>query len=341
MNGVMILFSLCVLLSDGFGVSEGDFDVWMTFHKKVYGSNAEKSHRYAVFRKNCAIIEAHNAEADDGAHSYRLGTNSLADMTNAEYRARLLGYRYEDIAYDTWSGELMVYQDMDVPLSIDWRTKGAVNHVKDQGTRCGSCWAFAATAAMEAAWFAKSGDLLSLSEQMCVDCASGGAYDCTHGGLTQACYDQIIRQGGDEQEETYPYTSSSHGQCNFNPLRAVTNFTSFATVAKNDEKALAAAVAKSVVAIAIDASSVKFQLYASGVYDNMEGCKSQLEDLDHAVNVVGYNGTIERNGDERRYWIVRNSWGPGWGMNGYVHMAKDKDNRCGVATSGTIPVVSP
>ena len=83
-------------------------------------------------------------------------------------------------------------------------------------------------------------------------------------------------------------------------------------------------------AIAIDASHFSFQLYSQGIYDE-PSCSPVM--LDHGVGCVGY-GTE----GSTSYWIVRNSWGNGWGENGYIRMIKDKANQCGVATMATIPI---
>jgi len=101
-----------------------------------------------------------------------------------------------------------------VPATMDWRPLGAVTPIKDQG-QCGSCWAFSATAAMEGAYFQSSRELISLSEQLCVDCVLGGADTCDLGGEMHDCYLQVIAEQGDETEDDYPYTATSGNACGY------------------------------------------------------------------------------------------------------------------------------
>merc|ERR1712002_267477 len=83
---------------------------------------------------------------------------------------------------------------------------------------------------------------------------------------------------------------------------------------------------------AIDASQRGFQQYHQGVYYDPMCSSSQLN---HAVLAVGYGG--EWGGDG--YWIVKNSWGYSWGNGGYINMAKDRGNHCGIANTASYPVV--
>ena len=111
--------------------------------------------------------------------TYILGINKFSDWTHAEYR-RMLGLRRQHRSTN--------YQVInDEPLAtIDWRTKGGVNTVKDQA-QCGSCWAFSAIAAIEGSFFVSNGTLLNLSEQQLVDCSqSFGNAGCNGGWMDQA-----------------------------------------------------------------------------------------------------------------------------------------------------------
>ena len=79
-------------------------------------------------------------------------------------------------------------------------------------------------------------------------------------------------------------------------------------------------------------SSLRFKPYLFSILHDFRSCSSSQ--LDHAVLVVGY-GTYEG----KDYWLVKNSWGTSWGMEGYIMMSRNKDNQCGIATSASYPLV--
>jgi len=222
----------------------------------------------------------------------------------------------------------------DVPAAVDWRQKGAVTPVKDQG-QCGSCWAFSAVGAMEGAHALATGKLLSLSEQELVDCVNGGADTCDLGGEMHDGYLWAITAGGEELETSYPYKGTSGNKCAFNVSLSVATFSSYLNVTSGDESALQAAVANAPVSVGIDAASFWFQLYSSGVYDD-SSCKSDSASLDHGVLAVGYDHDAASGKD---YWIVKNSWNTVWGNQGYIWMVRNKGNQCGIATDATFPLV--
>lgn len=106
----------------------------------------------------------------------------------------------------------------------------------------------------------------------------------------------------------------------------------YSDIERGNETHLQAAVATvGPIAVAIDAASWEFQMYESGVYDP-NYCSS--DNLDHGVLVVGY-GT--ENGQD--YWLVKNSWGEGWGIDGYIKMQRNNNNRCGIASAASYPLV--
>jgi len=335
-----LLFACAVTALPGQAPSLEEFRQWQTAVGKGYATAAEEKHRHAIFIRNAAIIDEHNANS---AATFWLSRNKFADLTNAEFRAKYLGLRRHSRPCPpvgpchsgaNTKATAMPLVSGSIPSSLDWRDQNAVNAIKDQG-QCGSCWAFSATAAMETAWFlATNGTLLSLSEQMCVDCVDGGADNCNEGGEMHDCYLQVIKQGGDELEKDYPYTARSGKGCKYDPSKAVTKFASYVNVTQYNETALLYAAAKSVVSVGIDASSDKFQLYGGGVYNDNK-CKSGWNDLDHGVAVIGYGVDKGEN-----YWLVRNSWGTDWGIAGYILMSRDKNNQCGIATDATLPLTA-
>ncbi|RLN72539.1 hypothetical protein BBJ28_00023194 [Nothophytophthora sp. Chile5] len=293
-------------------------------------------HKLAAFTMNMERIDTHNAAFERGEHSFTLGLNALADLTDGEYK-QLLGYRASASPSAGAVETVTSPKDLDaLPDIWDWREHDAVTPVKNQG-QCGSCWAFSAVAAMECAYALSTGTLQSFSEQELVDCTQGGIDTCNHGGEMSEGYEEIIAHHGGkiDLEKDYEYTAESKGVCNAKDSSAVGHFTAYANVTSGDEDALKAAVAtKGVQAVAIDASSFTFQLYRHGVY-SWPLCGNSPDSLDHGVAAAGY-GVFKK----KDFWLVKNSWGDSWGMKGYIMMSRNKDNQCGIATDASYPIMT-
>jgi cathepsin L len=289
-------------------------------HAKVYQSDEEHAYRQSVFATNAKFVR----EFDSKARGFTVALNEYADMTGAEFKAMFNGMNVSKVA-----GLTQTPVDQ-LPSSVDWRKKGAVTGVKNQG-QCGSCWSFSATGSTEGAWFLKKGNLVSLSEQNLVDCSVAQGNQGCNGGLMDQAFQYIITNMGIDTEKSYPYTATGPNQCMFNARNVAATLSSFVDVSSGDEGALQQAVVLTPVSVAIDASQQSFQLYSGGVY-NEPACSSTQ--LDHGVLAVGYGSQ-----DGTDYWIVKNSWGVNWGLSGYILMSRNLNNQCGIATAASYPVV--
>jgi len=283
--------------------------------------------RSAIFYKNLEKINLHNKDA---TKTWKEGINQLADWT-VEERKSLRGYTpvYRPNKRTESLGEVLSIEAL--PVSVDWRTKGVITAVKDQG-QCGSCWSFGAAETLESYWALATGNLMVLSEQQILDCTQnpndcGGTGGCG-GGTGELAYTQIMKQGGLTTEALYPYASydGTNFQCTFNnkttpPFAKLTGYKNLPSNQYNPVLTAIATVGP--LDITVDAGTWSF--YESGVYD---GCDQQNPDLDHAVQLVGY-GTDPSAGD---YWLVRNSWASSWGENGYIRLARTSTLRCGTDT---------
>ncbi|KAK3771605.1 hypothetical protein RRG08_018327 [Elysia crispata] len=255
--------------------------------------------------------------------------NKYSDMSSEEFRETMLSHTiHVKPGSDVSMGAAAAASDF--PKAVDWREKGYVTNVKDQGP-CGSCWAFSTTGGLEGQHFKATGQLANLSESNLIDCTRRyGNLGC-RGGFMDNAYQYIIDNGGIDTEQSYPY-DPSEGLCFFTEKGIGATMSALKYVARKNETALQEAVANvGPVSVAINADL--FHNYGGGVFDHPE-CPD--DKLDHAVLVVGYGHDTVSGLD---YWIVKNSWSESWGMRGYIWMARNKNNQCGIASMAMYPVV--
>ena len=334
-----------------------------------------------TFIKNFEFIENFNQQDNQ---TFYLAMNEFGDLTSEEFARIFLSSRPsanagfgqnsreadatdDDISVASVIPNEIEEEDSLEPLQKedfkfwDWRNHNVVGPIKNQGV-CGSCWAFAAVAAIESRHAIKTGQLINLSEQQVLDCASD-VYGC-HGGKVSAALDYINRTKGIAHATHYPY-SGSKGACEAQVLlsaKAAVTIRGFQAIPRNDEISLAKIVRKTgPVAALVNAASPAFQFYAGGVYEEPT-CTPHF--VNHAVTVIGYGSEEDESPDHKKasvdlddfspssrpqnkkkpnspkdYWLLRNSWGTLWGINGYMKLIRNKNSHCGISTFGFYPLL--
>ncbi|XP_052585225.1 testin-2 [Peromyscus californicus insignis] len=333
MIAVLFLAVLCLEVDSTVPTLDPSLDVewheWKTKHGKTYNTNEERLRR-TVWEKNFKMIELHNWEYLKGKHDFTMAMNAFGDLTNTEFGKMMTGFRRQRIK------KRHIFQDhlfLSVPKYVDWRKQGYVTPVKNQG-HCASSWAFSATGTLEGQMFRKTGRLVPLSEQNLLDCMGFNVTHGCSGGFMQYAFQYVKDSGGLATEESYPYKGRGR-KCRNHTENSAANVRDFMQIPGHEEALMKAVAKVGPISAAVDASHSSFQFYESGIYYEPQ-CRRVH--LNHAVLVVGYGSEGEES-DGNSYWLVKNSWGEEWGMKGYIKMAKDWNNNCGIATYGTYPIV--
>jgi C1A family cysteine protease len=316
----MMILAVASLLAVASATTMTQFAEFTSKFNKVYTSSEEFQIRYRVFERNLAIIaEQNRANVAAGGEADVFAVNEFSDLTPAEFKATYLMTEYSPVSAEA-DGVDSFASAYGANVTIDWRTRGVLTPVKNQG-RCGSCWAFSATSAIESYAHLAGRPLQVLSPQQITSCDKVD-HGC-NGGRTETAFAYIVRAGGLQSEASYPYTSGGTGQsgtCHAEPSKFVQKITGYRSVARGETN-LAGALEKGPVSICLGASS--WQSYHGGV---MRACPGPV---DHCVQLVGYDAP-------NNAWIIRNQWGTSWGESGYLRLARG-NNLCNVAGDATYP----
>jgi len=319
------------------------FQTWTEKFKKNYSTLQQYQTAFTNFKDNLKRIEKFKAESMKRNSSYVPGLTKFADMSPQEFNSKILmpkrNIKLDEPCTVPGGARAKDLPITDLPDSFDWREKGAVTPVKDQGS-VGTCWAFSTTGNIEGQWFLKSNQLISLSEEQLNDC---DGYDCgVFGGYPCRAYQYIIKAGGLMSEKDYSYCVGSGDcfpcsppgynetfcgpgpeycngtawPCRAYPAKSAVKISSWQAFGTNETQIMAQLVANGPLSVLMDASGFPpLQYHEWGIY-NPWSCDPTA--LDHAVLLVGY-GTD----GSTPYWIVKNSWGTDWSdEGGYFRIAR-------------------
>jgi len=296
-------------------------------------SDEESEHRFAIFNFNLNLVKALNRISPNAKY----GITKFSHLSTHEFTNKYLNLQTTERTVSDPVAELYEQYQVDaLPDTFDWRDKGAVTAVKNQGD-CGSCWAFSTTGNIEGQWFLAGNKIVSLSEQNLVDCDhncyQNNTSDCDsgcEGGLQPNAYNYVIQNGGIDTEDSYPYTAEDD-TCAFKAADVGAKITNWTFVSTDEGQIATYLVDHGPLAVAVDATI--WQFYLGGVIT--VGCGTSL---DHGVLIVGYGSETDIFDEYIDYWTIKNSWGADWGDSGYVYIEKGT-GCCGVNTYVTCSTV--
>jgi len=314
-----------------------EFSQFVAQYSKEY-SKDEHSYRQKVFLENIKKYEEHNRNKEN---TFKMGVNEHSDKTEEEFASIMFMRPISADSLKRMYGNIKVDNTTrskdPLPTSFDWREKGAVAPVKNQGS-CGSCWTYSTTGNIEGVNFLKYNKLVRLSQQQLIDCDKecgtdpvDGTKYCDsgcHGGWMMTAFQSIIKQGGIDTEESYDSFGKTNG-CEFKADKIGAKLSSWKMLSNEEDTLAQQLIETGPISVAFDASPIMW--YSSGI---VTGRSCNPKTMSHAVLLVGFG---EENG--KKYWIVKNSWGSGWGEKGYFRILRG-GNTCGIATVPCTSVIA-
>lgn len=323
-----VLFLLLSLTCTVFALLDQDSKEWIYFkslHGKLYKNQQEEELRLTIFQENLRTITEHNKKYVAGETTYSKGVTYFADLTKEEIAALFKKSIIDRPTLNT-SSTWEIGNGLKIPEDIDWRELVAVSKVKNQGD-CASGSIYSVIGTLEGFNFVKTKTLVPLSAQQLVDCSSNSE-GCSGGNIDTIL--EYVKENGVEAEAVYP--DSDDLTCKYDESAVIVNIKDFVYVeSKNEDKLLTSVGFLGPISVAIDATELVF--YQGGVFQN-DDCSSDV--VNHNVLAVGYDAD-ENTGLE--YWILKNSWGTGWGEDGYFKI-KRGSNECGIANNGIYPILN-
>ncbi|XP_052811995.1 procathepsin L-like isoform X2 [Mya arenaria] len=297
---------------------DANFEKFKQDYGKQYANSPEEAQRRAIFADNVEYVNAHNLQYALGKMSYYMGVNQYSDMTFKEWASLYTSQIVDDVSNGNAS-TFLTPETFKAPGYVDWRRKGYVTSVKNQ------------TGAIEGQHFRKTGKLISLSEQQLVDCSRSYGNKGCGGGFKDRAMLYVRDAGGIESEKAYPYYASRSRvfPCRFTKYMAAAKINGVKRVHSSESSLMHAVASQGPIAVSIRVNR-NFKSYAGGIFDDSSCINARAG---HAVLAVGYGSY------PGEYWLVKNSWGPRWGEQGYIRMARNKGNVCRIARSPVFPTV--
>lgn len=307
-------------------------------HKKYDITHSEKTEK--TFMENCKMINIRNGQwlLKNEVNAVKLKLNRFAFKVNirilklfktrGEYKRNFSFYSSH--SFRNQSSLKMVEGCTHSKQHVDWRENNVVPPVFFQGD-CGGCWAFSAASVLGSMNHIKNGEMIVYSSQELLDCVDSNL-GCDGGTYMNAYH--YVRFNGINPEKLYPYTAHN-GICrHLKPTASTLHILEICEIETGDIDCLMSVVEKmGPISISIDSNNEDFDFYADGIYS----CSTESKNVDHAMTIVGFyiGDTVDNS-----YYIVQNSHGTDWGIDGYMHLSMNKDHDCGASFFAVYPLVS-
>ncbi|MHC1727196.1 MAG: C1 family peptidase [Syntrophobacteraceae bacterium] len=258
------------------------------------------------------VIQKLQQEVKEGRHSFTVGYSSAMEHP---IDSLCTLKEPKDWLQNAPEERLMAAPLMAVPSSFDWRTQSGTTPIKNQGS-CGGCWAFGTVGPLESQVKLQCGVTTDLSEQYLISCNTDG-WGCNGGWWAHDYHlskpPENDTRTGAVREGSLPYQASDVA-CK-GPYTHPYQITSWSFVA-GQPRPTVQAIKQAIYTYGPIGSAIyvgpKFQAYSSGIFDADESGQ-----INHAIVLVGWKDDL---GTDNGYWILRNSWGTGWGENGYMRI---------------------